>query len=34
MNVHSILTKGKADFTDVEAALRFARHHIDGPPSA
>jgi CheY-like chemotaxis protein len=33
MNVHSVLTKGKADFTEVEAALRFARHHIAGPPA-
>jgi two-component system, sensor histidine kinase and response regulator len=34
MNAHSILTKGKATFTDVEVALRLARHHVPGAPSA
>ena len=33
MNVNSVLTKGKASFPDVEAALRLARHHVPGPPS-
>jgi len=34
MDVHSVLVKGRANFTDVEAALRLARHHVGGPPSA
>jgi len=34
MNVNTVLTKGKASFQDVEAALRLARHHVKGPPSA
>lgn len=34
MNVNSVLTKGKASFHDVEAALRMARHDVEGPLSA
>jgi CheY-like chemotaxis protein len=34
MNVNAVLTKGKASFKEVEAALRLARHHVPGPPSA
>jgi CheY-like chemotaxis protein/DNA-binding transcriptional ArsR family regulator len=34
MNVNTILTKGKATFHEVEAALRLARHNVTGPPSA
>ena len=34
MNVHSVLTKGKATFRDVETALRLARHHVLGAPSS
>ena len=34
MNVNTVLTKGKASFHDVEAALRMARHNVTGPPSA
>src|SRR5689334_2871906 len=32
MNVHSVLTKGKATLQDVEAALRLARQHVPEPP--
>jgi two-component system sensor histidine kinase/response regulator len=34
LNVNAVLTKGKATFQEVEAALRLARHHVPGPPSA
>jgi CheY-like chemotaxis protein len=34
MNVNTVLTKGKASFRDVEAALRVARHSEPGRPSA
>jgi CheY-like chemotaxis protein len=34
MQVNTILTKGKASFHDVETALRLARHHVPGAPSA
>ena len=34
LNVHSVLTKGKATFRDIETALRLARHHVPGPPSS
>jgi CheY-like chemotaxis protein len=34
LNVNAVLTKGKASFQQVEAALRLARHHVPGPPSA
>ena len=34
LNVNAVLTKGKASFQEVEAALRLARHHVPGPPSA
>jgi len=33
MNVNTVLTKGKASFRDVEAALRLARRHVPGEPS-
>ena len=34
LRVHSVLTKGKSSFRDIEAALRLARHHVPGgPPS-
>jgi CheY-like chemotaxis protein len=33
MNVHTVLTKGKATLRDVETALRLARHHVPGAPA-
>jgi CheY-like chemotaxis protein len=34
MDAHSVLTKGKATFRDVEVALRLAWHHVAGPPAS
>jgi CheY-like chemotaxis protein len=33
MNVHTVLTKGKATLRDVETALRLARQQVPGAPT-